>query len=86
MIKIVKIYGTHCYPCKLLVPILEKIKQNYSDVIIEEVNIDDGVPQEYQDLNIMQTPTLIFYKDDKIISTLSGLQTYEKIEQQIKNV
>ena len=86
MIKIIKIYGTHCFPCKMLTPILNKIKQNYPNVEIIEVNIDDGVPQEYQDLNIMQTPTLIFYKDEKVKSTLSGVQSIDIIENEIKKL
>lgn len=85
MIEIVKLYTSSCVLCKMLSPILDEIKKEFN-IKVEEINLDNGIPEKFQELNIMSTPTLLFYKDNKVISILSGLQTYEKIEEQIKNV
>lgn len=78
MIEIVKLYTSSCIPCKMLSPILDEIKKEFN-IKVEEINLDNGIPEKFQELNIMSTPTLLFYKDNKLRKTLTGLRTKSTI-------
>lgn len=71
MIKIVKFYGEWCGPCKMLTPILNDLKKEYN-FTLEEVNVDNGIPEEYSNLNIMNVPTLLIYKSGNLINRING--------------
>ena len=87
MISLVKIYTTWCMPCKILTPILEKLKEEFKDKIsVQEVNVDNGVPEQYNNLNIMSTPTLLFLSDGKLLEKISGLKSYDELKSIIKKL
>lgn len=85
MIKIVKLYTTYCVPCKMLIPILNEIKNEYN-IEIQEINLDNGIPNEFQELNIMSTPTLLFYKNNELKQKLVGLKTKNEIINVLKSI
>lgn len=81
MLNIVKIYQTYCMPCKMLTPLLNKLQEEFKDRInVTEVNVDDGIPEIYQNLNIMSTPTVLFFKDDMLLDRFSGVKSYDDIK------
>ena len=88
MINLVKIYTKSCTPCKMLTPILNDLKKEYEGIIdIKEVCVDDGIPEEYKDLNIMSTPTVLFFKDGVFKDKVSGLrvkQVYKDVIEELK--
>ena len=71
MTKVLKFSADFCVPCKTLQKTINEIKPNYPDVDIQEIDIEenDEMVNEYK---IQSIPTLIFIKDDKIISRISG--------------
>ena len=84
MINIVKIYQTHCMPCKMLTPILEKLQAEFTGRIsVQSVNADNGIPELYSNMNIMSTPTLLFLKDGVLLEKISGLKTYNELKELI---
>lgn len=88
MINMVKIYTKSCVPCRMLSPILEDLKKEYEGIIdIKEVAVDDGIPEEYKDFNIMSTPTVLFFKDGVFKDKVSGLkikQVYKEVIEGLK--
>ena len=66
-----------CGPCKQITPILEELSKEFNNKItIAKINIDNNpeIPSQY---NIMSIPTLLLFKEGKLISNQVGLQ--EKI-------
>ena len=87
MINIVKIYQTHCVPCRMLAPILEKLQIEFKDQIhIEDVNVDNGIPELYQNMNIMSTPTVLFIKDGVLLDRFSGMKSYDEVKDILEKV
>lgn len=87
MINIVKIYTTWCTPCKMLIPILEKLQTEFTGkILIQEVNADNGVPELYSGMNIMSTPTLLFLKEGILLEKVSGLKTYDELKALIEKL
>ena len=66
-----------CGPCKHITPILEELSEEFDNKItIAKINIDNNpeIPSQY---NIMSIPTLLLFKEGKLVSNQVGLQ--EKI-------
>ena len=74
MLEVKKFYAEWCGPCKMLTPIMEQVKQKFSDVSFEDVNIDDQfeVAQKYY---VRSVPTVIIEKDGEEVHRFAGLQS-----------
>ncbi len=81
---LVDFFATWCGPCKLLVPIIEELIEEYKDkeIKIGKLDIDDN-KEMAEKYNIMGIPTLILFKQGKIIEQVSGFQTKEDLKQLI---
>jgi len=66
-----------CMPCKALKPILSKISDEDSEVVIGTLDVDDN-PDLSIKYNIRNVPTTIFFKDGeevhKILGNVSSLE------------
>ncbi|KIO50916.1 thioredoxin domain-containing protein [Flavobacterium hibernum] len=71
---LVDIGSKYCAPCKKVKPILETIKAQYGEHLkIVEIELEDS-PQVIADLKTVKVfPTLILYKDGKIVFKKEGL-------------
>jgi len=62
---IVDIFSDWCGPCKLLTPVLEKIRdEGFIELI--KINIDEN-HELGQILNVYAVPTLLFFRDGKLL-------------------
>ena len=64
-----------CGPCKLLTPVLEQFKE---DGLIDLIQINIDINRELgQALNISAVPTLMFFKDGKLIE--KSIEIYGRV-------
>ena len=87
MLEVKKFYAEWCGPCKMLTPIMEQVKEKFSDVSFEDVNIDDQfeIAQKYY---VRSVPTVIIEKDGKEVHRFAGLQSelaYTNALNELKN-
>jgi thioredoxin 1 len=71
-ITIVDFYADWCGPCRKIGPVLEKIAEENSDVVLQKVNIDKhkDLAQEY---NVTGIPHIIIYdKSADVVDTVIG--------------
>ena len=78
---IIDFYADWCGPCKMLLPILDQISDQYPKIIFFKVNIDRESSLARK-LNIQSIPTVIFFKDGKLFNMFVGY----KNPQDIKNL
>ncbi len=75
-----------CGPCKQISPILEELSLELKGdkITIAKVNIDENpeVPSKY---GIMSIPTLLVFKDGKVVSTQVGLQNKNELKAWIES-
>ena len=75
-----------CAPCKQISPILEELSVELQGdkITIAKVNIDENpeVPSKY---GIMSIPTLLLFKDGKVVSTQVGAQQKSELKAWIES-
>tara|TARA_B110000305_G_C18985492_1_gene423622 strand:+ start:103 stop:423 length:321 start_codon:yes stop_codon:yes gene_type:complete len=78
---IVDFWAEWCGPCKTLGPILEKLSDDFHDKVeIKKINIDEN-PEAPANFGIRSIPTMILFKDGKVVDSKIGVSG----EQDIKN-
>jgi len=80
---LVDFFAPWCGPCKLMTPIIEELIEEYkdkTDVKIGKLNIDENkeIAEKY---DIMGIPTLILFKDGRVIEKITGYQSKEVLQQ-----
>ena len=64
-------WASWCGPCKMLSPIVEEIAEEYSDVTLGKVNVDEQMELAIQ-FGIVSIPTLMVYRDGKEVAKSIG--------------
>ncbi len=76
---VIDFFATWCGPCKMLGPVLEKLEKEETDIKFYRLDIDANV-NVAEEQNIMAVPTLLLYKEGKLVSQTQGFQTYEALK------
>ncbi|MFV0287889.1 MAG: thioredoxin [Mycoplasmatales bacterium] len=76
---IVDFYADWCGPCKMLEPILDELAKEIEDLKVVKVDVD-----EYQEIaseyDVMSMPTMLLFKEGKLIDQKIGLTTKEDLQ------
>jgi len=71
-------YAPWCGPCRMVVPIVEEIARERSDVVVGKINIDEQF-ELAQEFGVMSIPTLVVMKDGKIVKKAVGARSKRAI-------
>ena len=72
-----------CGPCQMLAPHLERLSQNYKDIKIISVNVDN-YPELVSKYSISSIPLLIYQVNNEIKKKSLGYINYSQLERIIK--
>ena len=82
---LVDFFATWCGPCKMLAPVIAELAEKYAGKVkVGKVNVDEEneLAMKYQ---ISSIPTLVLFKDGKIINIKVGLSSKSEIENMLNN-
>ncbi len=81
---VIDLWAPWCGPCRMVAPIIEELAAEYDGrVIIGKYNVDEesDLSTEYSVRNI---PTILFFKEGKLVDKQVGASTKTTIEDRIK--
>ena len=67
-----------CGPCRMVLPILEEIARERSDIKVGKVNVDEE-PEPAREFGVMSIPTLVVMKDGRITNKAMGAKPKAQI-------
>jgi thioredoxin len=80
---LVDFWAVWCGPCKMIAPVIEELSGEYDGKVkFAKMNVDEnmGTPGRY---GIRGIPTLLFFKDGKVIDQIVGAVPKTRIKQVI---
>ena len=81
-VTLVDFWAKWCGPCKMLTPVLEVLEKELEDVKFVKVDVDENeeLADKYQ---ISTIPTLLIFKDGKVVDTLVGFMPKDILKTKI---
>ena len=79
---LVDFWATWCGPCRMVAPIVEELASETPDVTFAKVDVDEN-PDVAMGLGITSIPTLMLFKNGKLVDRLIGARPKQDIKQMI---
>jgi len=78
--------ATWCPPCRALAPVLESLAAEYQGRLkVTKLNVDDNQATAAQ-YGVRATPTLLFFKQGKVVSQIVGAVPRSRLERAIQQL
>ena len=76
---LVDFYADWCGPCKMMMPVVEKMAEKYEGKVkVGKLNSDEegAIAAKY---NIMSTPSFLIFKNGKVIDSVTGAMSADAL-------
>jgi len=80
---VVDCWAPWCGPCRMVAPVIEELARDYAGkILFGKLNVDENreVSTQYE---IMSIPTLLVFKNGKLVDTIIGAMPRQTLEQKI---
>ncbi|MCX7947271.1 MAG: thioredoxin [candidate division WOR-3 bacterium] len=81
---VVDFWAQWCMPCKAIEPILNEAEKDL-DIKVYKLNVDD-YPEIAQRFNIFSIPTLLCFKDGKLVGKVVGAMPKQKLYKKLMEI
>ncbi|MFQ5716860.1 MAG: thioredoxin [Nitrospinales bacterium] len=80
---LVDFWAEWCQPCKMLAPTVEELADDYENqILVGKLNVDDN-PATATKFGIRGIPTLLLFKDGKVVQQMVGVKSKAEIKKVI---
>ena len=81
---VVDFWATWCAPCRMIAPILDQLASEYSGKVkVTKLDVDQNVRTATR-FNVRSIPTLLFFKDGKLVDQVVGAVPKQALETKFK--
>ncbi|UCE74957.1 MAG: thioredoxin [Methanomassiliicoccales archaeon] len=79
---VVDCWAPWCGPCRMIAPVIDALSEEYQNVTFGKLNTDENldISRKFQ---IMAIPTLLFFKDGKLVERITGVVPKGHIENMV---
>lgn len=82
---LVDFFATWCGPCKMLAPVIEELAVAYNGKCkVGKLDVDQA-PNMAQKYGVQSIPTILVFKDGKVVDTSLGFKNLEALKEKIDN-
>lgn len=79
---VVDFYGSWCFPCIMLAPVIEELASKLKSIKFARVDVDENQKLSSK-FNITSIPCLIVFKNGKEVERITGALPEEVLEEKI---
>lgn len=77
-VSLLDFYADWCGPCRMVLPIVDEIAGEREDITVAKINVDEN-PALAKEFGVFSIPTLIVFKDGKVVNKVSGARNKAQI-------
>ncbi|MDD6174692.1 MAG: thioredoxin [Firmicutes bacterium] len=81
----VDFWAAWCGPCRMLSPIVDQLAEERTDAVFGKVNVDEQ-PELAAQFGVMSIPTVIVFRNGKVVRQTVGAQPKAALEKLLENV
>ncbi len=80
---VVDCWAPWCGPCHMVAPVIEELSKDYAGkILFGKLNVDEN-PQVSMQYDIMSIPTLLLFKNGKLVDKIIGAMSKQILEPRI---
>jgi thioredoxin 1 len=81
---VVDFWATWCAPCRMIAPILDQLAVEYGDKAkVAKLDVDNNIKTSTR-FNVRSIPTILFFKDGRVVDTVVGAVPKQALELKFK--
>ena len=82
---LVDFWAEWCHPCRMLAPAIDALARDIQGIAIGKLNVDENRDTAIK-YGIMSIPTLLYFKDGKLVDKTIGVVSKDTIETKLLNL
>lgn len=82
---LVDFWAEWCHPCRMLAPAIDALAKDMQGITIAKLNVDENRDTAIK-YGIMSIPTLLYFKDGKLVDKTIGVVSKDTIETKLLNL
>jgi len=81
---VIDCWATWCGPCRMLAPLIDELARDYAgSVVFGKLDIDEN-PRTAMNFGIMSVPTLLIFKNGKLVDQIVGVVPRDYVESKLR--